>query len=64
MKQETIKWQWHQLDHMQTICTWLQTDNHTSTSSLNFAGRILFLTPMSCEWCKIFVWRDALLYAK
>jgi len=29
-------WQWHQLDHMQIICTLLQTDNHTSTSSLNF----------------------------
>jgi len=28
--------QWHQLDHMQTICTSLQTDNQTSTSSLNF----------------------------
>ena len=27
-------WQWHQLDHMQVICTLLQTDNHTSTSSL------------------------------
>jgi len=27
---------WHQLDHMQTICTSLQTDNLTSTSSLNF----------------------------
>jgi len=26
--------QWHQLDHMQTICTSLQTDNHTNTSSL------------------------------
>jgi len=27
-------WQWHQLcDHVQTL---LQTDNHTSTSSLNF----------------------------
>jgi len=33
---ETIGWQWHQLDHMQIICTSLQTDNHTSTSSLNF----------------------------
>ena len=30
--------QWHQLDHMQTICTSLQTDNHTNTSSLNFYG--------------------------
>jgi len=28
--------QWHQLDHMQTICTLLQTDNHTNTSSLSF----------------------------
>ena len=31
-----LGWQWHQLDHMQTICISLQTDNHTSTSSLNF----------------------------
>jgi len=30
---------------MQTICTSLQTDNHTNTSSLSFAGQILFLTP-------------------
>ena len=30
------EWQWHQLDHMQTICILLQTDNHTNTSSLNF----------------------------
>jgi len=28
--------QLHQLDHMQTICTSLQTDNHTNISSLNF----------------------------
>ena len=28
--------QWHQLDHMQTTCTSLQTDNHTNASSLNF----------------------------
>jgi len=28
--------QWHQLDHMQTVRTSLQTDNHTNTSSLNF----------------------------
>jgi len=27
--------QWHQLDHMQTIRTLLQTDNQTSTSSLS-----------------------------
>jgi len=40
-----LGWQWHQLDHIQTICTSLQTDNHTNTSSLNFTGWILFLTP-------------------
>jgi len=28
--------QWHQLDHMQAICTSILTDNHTNTSSLNF----------------------------
>jgi len=29
-------WQLYQMDHMQTICTSLQTDNHTNTSSLDF----------------------------
>jgi len=29
-------WQWHQLDHMQITCTLLRTDNHASTSSINF----------------------------
>jgi len=29
-------WQWHQLNHMQIICTSLQTHNHANTSSLNF----------------------------
>ena len=29
-------WQWYHLDHMQTLCTSLQTDSHTNTSSLNF----------------------------
>ena len=29
-------WQWHQLDHMQIICTLLQTYNHASTSPLSF----------------------------
>jgi len=27
---------WHQLDHMQVICTSLQTDDHASTSSPSF----------------------------
>ena len=34
--QEMMGWQWHQLDHMQIICTSLQTDNHASTSPLSF----------------------------
>jgi len=37
-------WQWHQLDHTQITGTLLQTDNHTSTSSLIFTGRMRFLT--------------------
>jgi len=36
MKQEMMGWQWHQLDHMQIICTSLQTDNNASTSPLSF----------------------------
>ena len=33
---EVMGWQWHQLYHMQVICTSLQTNNHASTSSLKF----------------------------
>ena len=44
-KQEMMGWQWYQLDHMQIICTSLQTDNHASTSSLIFTGWVLFLMP-------------------
>jgi len=29
-----MEWQWHQLNHMQIICTSLQTGNHASISSL------------------------------
>jgi len=36
MKQEMMWWQWHQLDHIQIICTSLQADNCASTSSLSF----------------------------
>jgi len=30
MQQGMMGWQWHQLDHKQTICTSFQTDNHTN----------------------------------
>jgi len=45
-KQEIMGWQWHQLDHMQIICTSLQTDNYASTSSLNF------LQARCSSWCQ------------
>jgi len=47
---------WHQQDHMQTICTLLQTDNHTNTSSLNF------YTPDALPDPETTVSRKALLY--
>jgi len=46
LEQEMTGWQWHQLGHMQIICTSLQTDNHASISPLNFfTDQMLFLTP-------------------
>jgi len=48
MKQEMMGWQWHQLDHMQIICTLLQIDNHAIMPaphhSIFFTLRMLFLT--------------------
>ena len=46
MKQEMMGWQWHQLDHMQIICTLLQTDNHASTSSSQ-AGMLFLMVVCS-----------------
>jgi len=40
MKQEMMGWQWHQLDHMQIICTSLQIPHQSI-----FTGQMLFLTP-------------------
>jgi len=44
MKAEMIGWQWHHLDHVQIIYILLQTDNHSSTSSL------VFLQAECCSW--------------
>jgi len=39
-------WNCHQLDHIQIICTSLQTDNHASTPPLSFfTGQMPFLLP-------------------
>jgi len=46
LEQEMLGWQWHQLDHMQIICTSLQRDKYASTSPLKFfTGRMPFLPP-------------------
>jgi len=44
-KQGMMGWQWHQLEHMQSICTSLQTNNHTNTSLLSFLWARCF------SWC-------------
>jgi len=41
-------WQWHQLDHMQIICTSLQIGNRAITSS----RQMPFLTPNSVKALK------------
>jgi len=50
MKQEMMPWQWHQLDHIQIMCTLRKTDrpNHASSPAPHhsiFTDRMLFLTP-------------------
>jgi len=45
LEKEMMWWQWHQLYHMQIICTSLQTDNHASTSPFSFTHRMPFLPP-------------------
>jgi len=46
-RDEVLGWQWHQLDHMQTVGTLLQTDNSASTRHSIFTDQILFLI----SWC-------------
>jgi len=48
-------WQWHQLDHMRIICTSLQTDNYTGTSSLNSLVAIFDAKPtVSRHWRQVY----------
>jgi len=37
-------WQWHQLDHMQIICTLLQAEPRQQLITQIFTGQVLFLT--------------------
>jgi len=36
LEQEMMRWQWHQLNHMQITCTSHQAGNHISTSPQSF----------------------------
>jgi len=36
LEQEMMGWQWHQLDHMQIICTSLHIQKNTPVPPLNF----------------------------
>ena len=36
LEQEVMGWQWHQLEHIQIICSSLQTENRASTLLLSF----------------------------
>ena len=38
------EWHWHQLRYLQ-VCTLLQTDNHASTPTVFFTGRMPFRHP-------------------
>ena len=46
MKQEMMECQWYQLDHMQLICSSLQTVKHTTISPLNFWPTVLSVEPL------------------
>jgi len=45
LAQEMTGWQWHVLEHMQIICTSLQTDNTPVPHYSVFTGRMPFLPP-------------------
>jgi len=45
VEQEMMGWQWHQLDHMQIICTSLQTDTMPVPHHSVFTDWMPFLPP-------------------
>jgi len=51
MKQEMMGCQWQQLDHMQIICTLLQTDNYASTSSVSMPDALRDAQPTASKHC-------------
>jgi len=65
LSDEVFGCQWHQLDHMQVICTSLQTltDNLASTSSLMFLGPDAVATASKC-WRKSWATMLKVLYSE
>jgi len=56
-----VRWQWHQLDHMQIIRTSLQTHNHASTSSVSFYRPNAFPATQpiaSNHWRHLWLWNQ------
>jgi len=49
MKQEVMGWLWHQLDHVQIICTSLQTTTPAPHQSLNFDRPVTLTTNQQCQ---------------
>jgi len=45
MKQELMGWHWHQMDHMQIICTYCRHITLPAPHHSIFTGRMLFLLP-------------------
>jgi len=60
VKQEMVRWQWHQLDHTQIICTSLQIDNHASTFSLFYRPDALPAAQSAVSKHCVVVWRGEL----
>jgi len=53
LEQETTMWQWYQLDHVQIICSSIQTDNNASISSLIFTGQMTLI--QHCRSCGVLI---------
>jgi len=64
-------WQWHQLDHMQIICTALQADNYCAIFKCYFTctfysratvGAFVCLVVLSCCFCQAFFYKSCFLW--
>jgi len=60
-----LRWQWHQLDNMQIICTSLQTDNHAIITPHHsfFMGWMLFLKPSQQCQSTEGIWQQSVFFS-